>query len=236
MTTGWCMVGSDVFAARAALAATGEVERQAVQFLLVRHGQTQYNADGRVQGHIDIPLNEVGAWQAERIGERLKQYRPSAIFSSDLSRAADTARAIAAHHPGISHLKTELLREVHYGVFDGMYLPEIKDTYPEEYLQWREGDIGYTPPKAESIYEQRARASRAVNWVREHCAEGTIVIVSHGGIMRALVANLLDLGIDQQVRFHFDNTSLTALEDTPRGMSLRLANDTSHLGERAAFP
>jgi hypothetical protein len=50
------------------------------------------------------------------------------------------------------------------------------------------------------------------------------------------VANLLDLGIDQQVKFHFDNTSLTALEDTPRGMSLRLANDTSHLGERAAFP
>jgi probable phosphoglycerate mutase len=160
-----------------------------VQFLLVRHGQTQYNADGRVQGQIDIPLNEIGAWQAERIGERLKAYRPSAIFTSDLSRAADTARAIAAHHPAIPFLDTTLLREIDYGVFEGMHLPEIKQTYPEEYLQWREGDIGYTPPRAESIYEQRARASRAVKWVREHCSEGTIVLVSHGGIMRALVAS-----------------------------------------------
>jgi probable phosphoglycerate mutase len=207
-----------------------------VQFLLVRHGQTQYNADGRVQGQIDIPLNDTGMWQAERIGERLSRYSPRAIITSDLSRAADTARAIAAHHPSVRFLETELLREVAYGVFEGMHLPEIKQTYPEEYLQWREGDIGYTPPDAESIYDQRARANRAVTWAREHCTEGTIVLVSHGGIMRSLVANLLDLGIDQQVKFHFDNTSLTALEDTPRGMSLRLANDTSHLGERAAFP
>ena len=207
-----------------------------MQFLLVRHGQTQYNADGRVQGQIDIPLNETGTWQAGRIGERLKGYSPNAIFASDLSRAADTARAIAAHHPSIPFLETKLLREIAYGVFEGMHLPDIEQTYPEEYLQWREGDVGYTPPNAESIYDQRARASHAVNWVREHCANGTIVLVSHGGIMRSLVANLLDLGIDQQVRFHFDNTSLTALEDTPRGMSLRLANDTSHLDEQSAFP
>lgn len=209
-----------------------------MRFLFIRHGQTEYNATGRVQGQVDIPLNDVGKWQAERIGERLKSYEIRGIVSSDLSRAHDTAKAIGQHHPKLAILTTELLREVAYGVFEGMQLGEIEQTYPEEYLQWRQGDIGYAPPGAENIYEQRARAANALIWVREHCvdAEGTMVVVTHGTIQRALVSNLLDFGIDQQMRLHFDNTSLTAIQETPRGLSLFLANDTSHLSDKSNFP
>lgn len=213
-------------------------EEFTVRFLIIRHGQTDYNAQGRVQGQIDIPLNELGKWQAERVGERLKNYELSGIFASDLSRAHDTAKAVAQHHPHLTLLTNELLREVAYGVFEGMAIGEIEHTYPEEYLQWREGDIGYAPPGAENIYDQRARANQALIWVREHCtdANGTIVIVTHGTIERSLVANLLDFGIDQQMRLHYDNTSLTAIQETPRGLGLMLSNDTSHLGEKSNFP
>lgn len=209
-----------------------------MQFLFIRHGQTDYNAQGRVQGQIDIPLNDLGKWQAERIGERLKSYEICGIIASDLSRARDTAKAVAQHHPHLTLLTTELLREVAYGVFEGMQLGEIQQTYPEEYLQWREGDVGYAPPGAENIYEQRARASKALTWLREHCTDsnGTLVVVTHGTIERSLIANLLDFGINEQLRLHFDNTSLTAIQETPRGMALFLANDTSHLGEKSAFP
>jgi broad specificity phosphatase PhoE len=207
-----------------------------VRFFFVRHGQTDYNAQGRVQGHIDIPLNELGRWQAEQAGERLKSYEIGGIISSDLARASETARAIAQHHPVQTLLTTPLLREINYGAFEGMQFPEIESTYPEEYLQWREGEIDYTPPGAESIYEQRARARKALMWVQEHCPDCDAVVVAHGGILRSLIANLLDLGIDQQNRLHFDNTSLSVVTKTPRGMALMLLNDTSHLKDRSPYP
>jgi probable phosphoglycerate mutase len=163
-----------------------------VRFLFIRHGQTDYNLTGRVQGQVDIPLNELGRWQAEQIGERLKSYELCGIFASDLSRAHDTAKAIGKHHPDLTILTSELLREVAYGVFEGMQLGDIEQTYPEEYLQWRQGDVGYAPPGAENIYEQRARAANAIIWIREHCtnAEGTVAVVSHGTIGRALSASI----------------------------------------------
>lgn len=207
-----------------------------MRILLVRHGETQYNADRRVQGQIDIPLNDTGRWQAERIGARLARYEPDLILTSDLSRAAETARAIAAHHPAAPLLDSELLREIHYGVFEGLDAGEIQSNYPEEMRLWQESDDGYMPPGAETITQQRARAELATQWLRERSNGGTIVVVSHGGIMRSLLGSLLSLEVEQQVRFHFDNTSLTALEETRRGLSLRLVNDTSHLGERAVFP
>jgi broad specificity phosphatase PhoE len=207
-----------------------------VRFFFVRHGQTDYNAQGWVQGHIDIPLNELGRWQAEQVGERLKSYEIGGIISSDLARASETARAIAAHHSAQTLLTTELLREINYGAFEGMQFPEIESTYPEEYLQWREGEIDYTPPGAESIYEQRARARKALMWVQDHCPDCDVAVVAHGGILRSLIANLLDLGIEQQNRLHFDNTSLSVVTKTPRGMALMLLNDSSHLKDRSPYP
>jgi probable phosphoglycerate mutase len=208
-----------------------------VRVLLVRHGQTQYNADRRVQGQIDIPLNDMGRWQAERIGARLAAYHPAAIISSDLSRAADTARAIAAHHETVPFVQTELLREVGYGVFEGLAGDEIVEKYPQEFRRWQEDHNGYMPPQAETIDEQRARASEAARLIFEQGVDGdTIIVVSHGAIMRSLMADFLRLTVEQQVNLHFDNTSLTALERSRRGMILRLSNDTSHLGDHAIFP
>ncbi len=208
-----------------------------MRLLLVRHGQTDYNAERRVQGQIDIPLNDMGRWQAERIGARLATYAPTTIIASDLSRASDTARAIAAHHPDVPFVQTELLREVRYGIFEGMSGDEIVAKYPEEFRHWQEDREGFMPPEGESIHDQRERASRAVRKIMAYAREGeTTVVVSHGAIMRSILADLMRLGVEQQHLLHFDNTSLTALEQGKRGMVLQLSNCTAHLGESAVFP
>ena len=208
-----------------------------MRVLLVRHGQTDYNAERRVQGKIDIPLNDIGRWQAERIGARLASYGPTMIFSSDLSRAADTAQAIAAHHPETPFLKTETLREVGYGIFEGMDADEIVQAYPREFELWQGDRFGYMPPEAETIAEQRARAEGVAAMVLDHGRAGdTIIVVSHGAIMRSLVASFLRLDVSNQSLLYFDNTSLTAFEQTNRGMQMRLSNCTAHLGDQAIFP
>ncbi len=208
-----------------------------MRVFLVRHGQTDYNAERRVQGQIDIPLNDTGRWQAERVGARLSAYGPAKILTSDLSRAADTARAIAAHHSETPFVETELLREVGYGVFEGLNGDEIVGLYPEEFRLWQEDREGYMPPEAETIEQQRERAVRAAKLIESEGEEGsTIVVVSHGAIMRSLVAAFMHLEIEQQVLLHFDNTSLTALERGKRGMVLHLSNCTAHLGDSALFP
>jgi broad specificity phosphatase PhoE len=167
----------------------------------------------------------------------LATYGPTRIVASDLARAADTARAVASHHPNVPYAETELLREVGYGIFEGLSGDEILATFPEEFRLWQQDHNGYMPPEAETIHEQRDRAARAAKMLLDEANEGeTIIVVSHGAIMRSIMAAFLGLSIEQQSRLHFDNTSLTALEQGPRGMTLRLSNCTAHLGEQSIFP
>src|SRR3954470_14964460 len=97
-----------------------------VRFLLVRHGESTYNAEGRIQGQQDAPLSERGRAQAERIAERVRGDAFDACFASDLSRAADTARAIMRYHSETPFEYTTLLREIRFGVFEGKIAPEIE--------------------------------------------------------------------------------------------------------------
>jgi probable phosphoglycerate mutase len=204
--------------------------------LLVRHGESVYNAEGRIQGQQDAPLSERGRRQAERLGERLRSYPFDACYASDLSRAADTARAIMRHHPDVPFKLTTLLREIKFGIFEGRIMPEIEEMYPEEYAQWMEDRRAFVPPGAESGDELSARAGRALDWLQERGHEGTVLVVAHGAILNAFLGRFLHLGGESRHRFHFDNTALAVVEETPFGPRLLLANDTSHLGSDAAFP
>jgi broad specificity phosphatase PhoE len=207
-----------------------------VRFLLVRHGESTYNAEGRIQGQQDAPLSERGQRQAERIGERLRSYQFDACYASDLTRAADTARAIMRHHPTVPFELTSLLREIRFGIFEGRIMPEIEEMYPEEYAQWMEDRRAFVPPGAESGDELSARAGRALRWLRERGHDGTVLVVAHGAMLNAFLGQFLHLDGESRHRFHFDNTALAVVEDEPFGPRLLLANDTSHLGPDAAFP
>ncbi len=209
-----------------------------MRFLLVRHGESTYNAEGRIQGQEDAPLSERGRWQAEQIAARLRGYEFAACYASDLARAADTAQAIMRAHPDTPFAYTPLLREIAFGIFEGRLLPEIEESYPDEYAQWMENRRGFTPQGAESVEQLHDRAGAALAWLRarEHDAEATILVVAHGGIFVSFMAQILNLRLEDRYHFHFDNTSLTAIEDGPYGPRLLLANDTSHLGDTSPFP
>lgn len=207
-----------------------------MRFLLVRHGESTYNAEGRILLPLDAPLSGRGLAQAGRIGERLRSYTFDACYASDLSRAADTARAIMRHHPGVPFAFTTLLREIRFGVFEGRIMPEIEESFPEEYAEWMEDRQNFVPRGAESADDLYERAGRALHWLREQGHDGTILVVAHGAILNSFISQFLGTGPEGRYRFHFDNTALTILEDRPFGPRLLLANDTSHLGPDAAFP
>ena len=207
-----------------------------MRFLLVRHGESTYNAEGRIQGQQDAPLSERGRQQAERVGERLRSYAFDACYASDLSRAADTARAIMRHHPDVPFAFVPLLREIKFGIFEGRIMPEIEEMYPEEYAQWMDDRRAFVPPGAESGDELSERAGRALRWLQGRGHEGTVLVVAHGAILNAFLGQFLQLDGESRHRFHFDNTALAVVEDKPFGPRLLLANDTSHLGPAAAFP
>lgn len=160
-----------------------------------RHGRTAWNVENRFQGHTDIALDEVGVSQAERAAALLAQLPIDRIVSSDLTRAADTARALAVL-TGHEVLLDPRLRETNGGSWEGMRGPEIAAADAERYLAWRQGaDVAAGGAETRSQVAQRAQAS-----VLEHLAAvpegGQLVVVTHGGTARSLLGHLLGLPVD----------------------------------------
>ncbi len=155
---------------------------------LARHGQTDWNAAGRWQGHTDVPLNETGRAQARALAERLRGEGIAAIASSDLARARRTAE-IVAHVLGLQvDLVDPDLRERRFGIFEGLTLRECEQRHPEEWARYA-ADPGLGPPDGESRSALLERLRRAVHRVADRLAPPPLV-VTHGGAMRALVAGL----------------------------------------------
>lgn len=160
--------------------------------LLWRHGRTAYNAGARLQGQVDIPLDEVGRWQARTAAATIRRrYAPARVVASDLSRAADTARALGA----LLDLPVELdprLRERGFGEWEGMAGHEIEARWPQEYARWRAG----ADPQGVGAESRAQVAARVGGAVREHAADvvdgRTVVVVSHGAAIGSVVAHLLD--------------------------------------------
>ena len=159
-----------------------------------RHGETDWNAQGRWQGHTDIPLNDVGRGQARAVADRIRIAEPgkiAGIVSSDLSRAHETATIIGALvHAEVVAIEPAL-RERRFGIFEGLTREECATRYDEHYRRWSD-DARETPPGAESHADIEARVSAAV--LRAALAitphEAPILVVSHGGALRAFLGTV----------------------------------------------
>jgi probable phosphoglycerate mutase len=203
---------------------------EATRILAIRHGETDWNVDTRLQGHLDIPLNDVGLRQAEHLARALAQREVvDAIYASDLSRAHTTAQAIAqamgrtvSTHAG--------LRERHFGVFQGRTFAEVEAELPDHAWHWRKRTPDWTPPEGgESL---RALRERIVNTVDELAARHTgeqIVLVAHGGVLDILYRAATRLDLQAPRTWQLTNTAVNRLLWTPQGLSLVGWGDTSHL-------
>jgi probable phosphoglycerate mutase len=186
-----------------------------------------------LQGHLDIPLNDVGLRQAQHLAQALVQRDAiDAIYASDLSRAHTTAQAIAqatgqtvSTHPG--------LRERHFGAFQGRTFAEIEVELPEHAWHWRKRTPDWTPPEGgESLLALRERIVYTVDELAERHTGQQIVMVAHGGVLDILYRAATRLDLQAPRTWQLTNTAVNRLLWTPQGLSLVGWGDTSHLDAR----
>jgi len=150
--------------------------------LLIRHGETAWNAESRIQGQLDVPLSNAGIWQAGRLAQRLAGERIDAIFASDLARAWLTAQPIGQSRQ-IDPVPDLRLRERHFGIFQGHTLDEISTRWPSEFASWRERDPDWAIPEGESGQQFIDRVLHALDEIAHRHAGQTVAVVAHGGVL-----------------------------------------------------
>ncbi len=200
------------------------------RIIAVRHGETDWNAGGRIQGLSDIPLNDKGRWQAQRAAQLLTDSQESiaAVYSSDLARAHQTASSIAQAY-GIP-VKTDLrLRERSFGDFEGMTFTELEQAFPADTTRWRARDPHWAPPGGETLLVLGERVLAAIQALaRQHVGE-QIVLVAHGGVLDMMYRFATRQAVDTQRTWELGNASINRLLWTPEGLSLVGWSDTRHL-------
>jgi probable phosphoglycerate mutase len=201
--------------------------------LLIRHGETAWNAMRRLQGHIDIPLNEEGQRQAGALAQALAAERIDAIVSSDLQRAMQTAQAVAGHYAGATLEIDAQLRERCYGVFEGMLYADIERQYPADYALWQARDIDAVMPPGERVAESfRQFYQRSVVAIAR-CADRhpvqIIAIVAHGGVLECAYREAVGMSLDSPRDFQVKNASINRFTFSDGKLALDSWGEVDHL-------
>jgi alpha-ribazole phosphatase len=195
---------------------------------LVRHGQTDWNAQKRYQGHSDIPLNAIGQEQAQQVAHRLKREKLHAIISSDLQRTTQTATSIAAHHPHLTLQTNPDLREANFGIFEGLRYKDIIDQHQAMAEAWF-ADPNTPPDGGEKLTTVFQRVQHLRQHIEAEYARKRVLLVGHDGALRLLLCDLLGLPAAQYWRFNVDPCSLSRVNIYPGGAILIRLNDIAHL-------
>jgi len=177
------------------------------QLFLVRHGETDWNVTQRFQGQSDVPLNENGHQQAAAIAQRLAAEQIHAIYASDLSRAWDTASAIASHHE-IDIAAEPRLREGSFGQWEGATYDELQQRHPEAVKAWHEDLGSFAPPDGETLHQLAARVASFYEHIQTKPQDETVLLVAHGGSLQILICHLLEIPIEKfgMVQFELNST------------------------------
>jgi len=200
-----------------------------MRMLLVRHGETIWNNQLRYQGHTDIPLSDVGKQQAEKLALRLRNWTINAFYASDLSRAKETAEIIARFHQKPVELCAGL-RETRFGAWEGLTYKEIASQFPDVWQSWHQDPVNVVIPEGESVAQVAQRAWNTFQKIIcRHQEEDTILIASHGGTIRLLLAQALQMNMSLFWNIRQDNTALNIIDVFGDRYIVSLINDTSHL-------
>ncbi|MFZ4623327.1 MAG: histidine phosphatase family protein [Rhodoferax sp.] len=201
---------------------------QATRIIAIRHGETAWNVVTRLQGHLDIALNEVGLWQAGRVAQALADESIDTIYTSDLQRARQTAQAIA-EVAGCPVIADAGLRERGFGQFEGQTHAEIESAWPDMSLQWRRRDPLWAPPGGESLTTMRERVLGTASALASRHIGGQIVLVAHGGVMDILYRLATGQELQAPRSWNLTNAAINRLLWTPEGFTVVGWADTGHL-------
>jgi broad specificity phosphatase PhoE len=193
----------------------------------VRHGVTEWNAQRRYQGQTDVPLSELGVRQAELVAERLAGEKIDAVYASDLSRAWETAQIIA-EKSDLEVFSEPRLRELKFGVLEGLTFDEAEAQHPEMIAAWLD-DFNNTPDGAETIQAFNARIVSFLDDLKEKHDEQVVLLVGHGGSLSEILRVVLDLSKEKRWYLEMENTSLSEVSIAEDYVSLKRLNDTCHL-------
>ena len=198
------------------------------RILAIRHGETAWNVDTRIQGQLDIPLNDTGRWQAGRVAEALAGEDIAAIYASDLVRAADTAAAISLR-TGLPVIHDQGLRERRFGLFQGRTVAEIEAIHPDLVRRWKSREPDFEPEGAESlrVFYQRS-VDAAQRLAAAHPGE-TVVLVAHGGVLDCLYRAATRASLQAPRTWQLGNAVINRLLHSPEGFTVVGWNDAMHL-------
>jgi broad specificity phosphatase PhoE len=206
------------------------------RFILVRHGESVWNGERRIQGNQDPALSPRGRRQADLLAARLRTHLPTSvagIYTSPLQRAAETAQRIAAAFDLLIVPEPDF-REMGLGAWEGLTVAEIRAAFPGTYERWLEDPATFPAPGGECLETFSARVVRAFESMRARHAGADLVVVSHGGVIKALLCHVLGLDPRSLFRIKQDNTAVSQVELDRAVRRVVLVNDICHLSEAGA--
>lgn len=208
------------------------MKRTPATLLLIRHGETAWNAEHRIQGSLDIPLSATGFWQAGRLADRLAAERIDAVYSSDQARAWLTALPLASRH-GLEPRADARLRERSFGVFEGHTLDEIAARWPAEFAAWRERDPAWAMPDGESGAAFIERVNAALHDIACKWAGATVAVVAHGGVLDVAYRTARALAWDAPREHVMANAAINRIAAAAPPLRLEIVDwgDVAHLSE-----
>ena len=201
---------------------------QFTEIIVIRHGETDWNATGRQQGHMDVPLNERGQAQSRAIAQRLASVSFGALYSSDLARAMQTAEAVAQRTKHSLRFDARL-RERDLGVFEGLTKPEIALQFPLEYESYENGGLDYAIPSGESIRQRFERSVACLDELANAHQGEKIVVVTHGGVLNGLLRRTLGVPLDAPRGFAIYNAAFSFFSCESGKWRLETWGDIGHL-------
>jgi probable phosphoglycerate mutase len=198
------------------------------RIIAIRHGQTAWNAEMRMQGQLDTALDARGRWQAEQIACALQDEAIDAIVSSDLLRAMHTALPLARRH-GLRVRTDAALRERSFGVFQGFTYAHIARHWPEGAARWRARDAQFAPDGGETLSAFYRRVADAAQRLAREFTGRSVVWVTHGGVLDCLHRAAMRVALDASRSWALDNASINRLLHSDQGLMLVGWADVRHL-------
>ncbi len=197
-------------------------------FILVRHGQTEWNRVERFRGHADIPLNEQGKEQADKVAAFLANAKIDAVYASPLQRTLQTAQPLAQTHQLQVQASPDLI-DMDVGALEGLTIEEARQSFPEVMDKWVSAPGHVKFPKGEAMRSVRTRIEKLLGELLAAHPDQTVALVTHRILCHVTLCLVLDLDLDRLWRFRQDNACINRFESREQGYILTLLNETKHL-------